>query len=81
MNDLYWLRIIFFGHEVQFMDLISHRKNLNENFQAIWLACILSIWKHCNFVLFDNQDCLARTPLDMVQILVWSWIKSKAKDF
>jgi len=30
---------------------------------------------------FVNQDCLAHTPLDMVHFLVWSWIKSKAKDF
>lgn len=49
MNDLSWLRIScvksnnFFGHAVQFIDLISQRKNLNEYFHTIWLACILSI--------------------------------------
>jgi len=31
--------------------------------------------------VFDHQDSLTSTPIDLVNLLVWSWIKSKVKGF
>lgn len=58
------------------INLNSHEKKVKEGFHKIWF-----IWKHHNYVVFDNDRYLTRTHLDMLKCKVWSWIKSKAKGF
>jgi len=40
-----------------------------------------SVWKHHNNMVFDDMERLLDSLINVVKLLVWSWIKSKAKCF
>jgi len=46
-----------------------------------WVALTWTIWKHRNWVVFDNQPFDGSKVMDNALFLLWSWLKVMEKGF
>ncbi|KAH1215344.1 putative ribonuclease H protein [Glycine max] len=67
-------------HLLQFSQW-SGKRNVDNRWKALWIALSMTIWKHRNALVFNNQDFCSEKVMDEALFLTWSWINCMEKGF
>jgi hypothetical protein len=54
-------------------------KKLRKQLCMIWNAVVWSLWRHRNFVMFDNGRISSTEVLEGIKVLSWKWWLSQSK--
>ncbi|XP_028184613.1 uncharacterized protein LOC114371346 [Glycine soja] len=68
------------NHFLQF----SHwnaKRSTNKRWEALWITLSMTIWKHRNNMVFNNQLFIPEKVMDEALFHTWSWLRCMEKDF
>ena len=68
------------NHFIQFSHWNSKR-HIVKRWEVLWIALSMTIWKHRNSVVFNNQIFSPEKVMDEALFHTWSWLKCMDKDF
>ncbi|KAH1255283.1 Transposon TX1 uncharacterized protein [Glycine max] len=54
---------------------------IDRRWEVLWIALSMTIWKHRNSVVFNNQIFNPEKVMDEALFHTWSWLKCMDKDF
>ncbi|XP_028236927.1 uncharacterized protein LOC114416256 [Glycine soja] len=68
------------NHFIQFSHWNS-KSYIDKRWAVLWIALSMTIWKHINSVVFNNQIFNPEKVMDEALFNTWSWLKCMDKDF
>ncbi|KAL5180970.1 hypothetical protein HKD37_01G001994 [Glycine soja] len=57
------------------------QRSTNKRWEALWIALSMTIWKHRNNMVFNNQFFIPEKVMDETLFHTWSWLRCMEKDF
>lgn len=67
-------------HFKQF-SLWSGKRSVDKRWQVLWVALSMTIWKHRNSLVFNNQIFCSEKVMDEALFHTWSWLNGMETDF
>ena len=67
-------------HFLQFSQWSGNSK-VDNRWKALWIALSMTIWKHRNALVFNNQNFCTEKVTASALFHTWSWINCMEKDF
>ena len=67
-------------HFIQFSSW-SSKRCIDNRWAVLWIALSMTIWKHRNSMVFNNQNFNSEKVMDEALFLSWAWLKCMDKDF
>ena len=67
-------------HFKQF-SLWSGKSSVDKRWQVLWVALSMTIWKHRNSLVFNNQNFCSEKVMDEALFHTWSWLNGMEKNF
>ena len=68
------------NHFLQFSHWNTQRST-DKRWEALWIALSMTIWKHKNSMVFNNQLFTPEKVMDEALFHTWSWLRCMEKDF
>ena len=68
------------NHFLQFSHWNAQRST-DKRWEALWIALSMTIWKHRNNMVFNNQLFIPEKVMDETLFHTWSWLRCMEKDF
>ncbi|KAL5193562.1 hypothetical protein HKD37_20G055764 [Glycine soja] len=68
------------NHFLQFSHWNAQRST-DKRWEALWIALSMTIWKHRNSMVFNNQLFIPEKVMDETLFHTWSWLRCMEKDF
>ena len=59
----------------------SGKSSVDKRWQVLWVALSMTIWKHRNSLVFNNQNFSPEKVMDEALFHTWSWINCMENDF
>ena len=57
------------------------KRSTDKRWEALWIALSMTIWKHRNSMVFNNQLFIPEKVMDEALFHTWSWLRCMEKDF
>ena len=68
------------NHFIQFSNW-SSKRCIDNRWAVLWIALSMTIWKHRNSMVFNNQNFNSEKVMDEALFHSWAWLKCMDKDF
>jgi len=56
------------------------KESVNHIWGCVWIAVVGELWKHRNEMIFKGGRIDHNEIFTLVQLKVWSWVRSKARE-